>query len=463
LCILQDSSKDWVHEADIMSKVYRYGFINIAATGARQSTEGCFWKRHPQAVRPTEFSVQWSNCETNEKMNYHVVPESRLWAQNLIDEPLNQRCWVLQERILSPRVLHFGHKQLFWECREFVACETYHRGLPSSLRENTLIDIKTLDLGDEPKDNRWPAKYTSKSEDTRQNLMGTVWSPTTKLFRPIVIQETTLKSPMNSASIYRDWNAVVELYSLGALTYRKDKLVALSGIARTISIGERDALGDGYLAGLWQSSLPSHLLWTTEKTETSGTRYVTSTPSRYDDNYIAPSWSWASVEGKISFMWCQHNYDPKDYLTKFQGAKIGCDSRFGTVNSGQLELHGPLASVLFEIVDSSSSAHPMTARITHICPSHFDRYMSVSIPPDLSTKAEILFDEVIHELPEELTLLPIIGVTKRTAHQTETVLGLVLRREAETETYSRLGFFYTVRVRASRILRDLPQRSVTVI
>jgi hypothetical protein len=72
---------------------------------------------------------------------------------------------------------------------------------------------------------------------------------------------------MKPLSVYRDWNAVVELYSLEALTVDRDKLVALSGIASAISIGERITLGDGYLAGLWQSSLPSHLLWTTEKTE----------------------------------------------------------------------------------------------------------------------------------------------------------------------------------------------------
>lgn len=44
LCIVQDSQEDWVHEADIMSKVYRYAFVNIAATGAAQSDEGCFWE-----------------------------------------------------------------------------------------------------------------------------------------------------------------------------------------------------------------------------------------------------------------------------------------------------------------------------------------------------------------------------------------------------------------------------------
>jgi hypothetical protein len=72
---LRDSREEWVHEAKMMSNIYRYGFINIAATGAEQSTEGCVWERDPQAVRPTEFFVQWNNCEENERRRYQVVPD----------------------------------------------------------------------------------------------------------------------------------------------------------------------------------------------------------------------------------------------------------------------------------------------------------------------------------------------------------------------------------------------------
>jgi hypothetical protein len=170
----------------MMSKVYRYAFINIAATGASQGSQGCFWERDPRAVWSTELSIQWSNCEENTG-RYHVVPKSHLWAHKLVDQPLNQRGWLLQERILSRRVLHFGNEQLFWECREFIACETYHRGPPSSLWGNRIIDIKTLDLGDEPRDDRWPAKYISKSTNSSGTLLGKVWNTITRPLRPIIL------------------------------------------------------------------------------------------------------------------------------------------------------------------------------------------------------------------------------------------------------------------------------------
>jgi hypothetical protein len=347
-----------------------------------------------------------------------------------------------------------------------VACETYHRGLPPSLRENTLIDIKTLDLDDEPQDNRWSAKYVSKSVTASEGLVGSVWSTITELFRPIITQEVTLNSPMKSASAYRDWDAVVELYSLGAISYPRDKLMAVSGLATVISARERHGPSDGYLAGLWQSSLPSHLLWTTEKVrKTQKGKESTVIPSRYK-LYVAPSWSWASIEGKISLKWCQLNYDPKDYLTRMEGAEViwsVASARFGEVDSGSLRLSGPLASALWEVQDSASLASPMAAKITHIFPSHLDRHMSVSIAPDISTAAEILFDTVMDDVPEELTLLPIIGVTKTAAHENEAVFGLVLKPQAGTQNHSRLGVFYTTRPRAGRTLRNVPRQFVTII
>lgn len=237
LCIIQDH-EDWSYEAAQMSKVYRYGFINIAATGAADSTEGCHYERTPSSIQPTTFTIEWSNSQVHGSKNYQVVPESDLWPRKLLDEPLNVRGWVLQERILAPRVLHFGRKQLFWECREAVACETYHRGFPPSIRRNTFIDIKTLNLGDEPRDESWPTTYSSKTSSSGNTVMQRLWGTITQPFRLIIFQEATLYSKMRSASVYRDWDTVVELYSRQNLTYSADRLMALSGLAAVMAIDD---------------------------------------------------------------------------------------------------------------------------------------------------------------------------------------------------------------------------------
>ncbi|KAH7076919.1 hypothetical protein BKA63DRAFT_411595, partial [Paraphoma chrysanthemicola] len=57
LCIVQDSWEDWSHEADLMIKVYRYCFINLAATGSADSEGGFYCTKNLEAVQRTEITI----------------------------------------------------------------------------------------------------------------------------------------------------------------------------------------------------------------------------------------------------------------------------------------------------------------------------------------------------------------------------------------------------------------------
>lgn len=50
------------------------------------------------------------------------------------------------------------------------------------------------------------------------------------------------------------WDRIVSEYSCAELTYSRDKLVALSGLARALAVVFKHSLGR-YLAGLWETSL----------------------------------------------------------------------------------------------------------------------------------------------------------------------------------------------------------------
>jgi hypothetical protein len=270
---------------------------------------------------------------------------------------------------------------------------------------------------------------------------------------------------MKSSSVYRDCDAIVELYTRQYMTITSDKLEALSGLASSISELEPGAPGGGYFAGIWQSSLPAHLLWTTKEAEDLEGRqrpvdYLT--PSRYEQ-YIAPSWSWASVDGIISLSWCQHHYDLKHYLAKLEPAAIITlrDNPFGGVKYGLLGLSAPIATVLWETKNASSLVFPVTGTITKVSPRYLD-LTSVSTPPGISTNPEIFFD-TMDDITEELTLLPIFGVTKRSAHENEAVIGIVLKQPADREGFVRIGFFYTMRPQLRRFLRNMPRQSVNIV
>jgi hypothetical protein len=478
LCIIQDSAEDWQHEADLMSKVYRYSFVNIAATGSSDSTGGCFRERVERNILPTEVYIQWHSSRVGrdgepQKIKYRVVLEAEQWTRKLTDEPLNQRCWILQERILPPRVLHLGSEQLFWECQEFFACETYHCGLPAALQNHPLINIKRTQLRNEPKYHQWPTNYISgipKETSYAQRL----WFNFTAIFRPIVIHETTLYTAMNSTSVYKNWYAIAELYSMGKLTFARDKLVALSGIAQAIITVESNNHGDGYLAGIWQSSLPASLLWRPTNTKAaqrhnhhgrSGVSY------RYVDwnfgHYVAPTWSWASVDGQISFESCQMNWTSEDYLARMEDASVSYHDRyrFGQITSGFVKVSGPVATALWEIKDEYPPSSPPRNEsklmvISQMFPPHLARCASVKVDTDRPHYEEIFLDSFIEDIPEELTLLCIIGRQRQGILITE---GLVLQRSTEADTYFRIGFFSVLHNQKRNILMNMPRRSITIV
>ena len=101
----------------------------------------------------------------------------------------------------------------------------------------------------------------------------------------------------------RRWFETVEDYSKRKLTNSKDKLIALSGLAHSYYEGESpsgvsDKTFKGgrwgkYAAGLWEADMPSALLWRTVIWRTRS--------AQRSLEYRAPSWSWASIDGIISY------------------------------------------------------------------------------------------------------------------------------------------------------------------
>ena len=58
------------------------------------------------------------------------------------DNPLGRHGWVFQERLLSPRVVHFGQDQVFYGCSESRHCEPFPTGIPDfSLKLSPTFDL----------------------------------------------------------------------------------------------------------------------------------------------------------------------------------------------------------------------------------------------------------------------------------------------------------------------------------
>ena len=260
LCIIQDSIEDWQKESAMMADVYQHAEFNVSATGALDSTGGLFPGN--KFITDLLCAIELSKSYTWTPGEYFII-KPHLWSSGVSDAPLNQRGWVLQERVLAGRVMHFGKEQLYFECKEMDVCEVFPKGMPNI----EAFQTRTLGLASNGRFKRQDPSIDG-AWLRQSNSMGRLSS-----------------SPEFNA--YSLWNELVEAYSRMTLTNQSDKLIAISGIAKHM----REVLNDQYIAGLWKTHLPFYLLWTKRKDTPMNTEPM---------NYIAPTWSWASINEKVT-------------------------------------------------------------------------------------------------------------------------------------------------------------------
>lgn len=243
-------------QAAVMQDVYQHATLNIAATAAQDGDIGVFHRRDPMAWALTRINVAWRFIPFDETFNvdfprhqsYLCKREITFWR--VLDEaPLNRRAWVMQERHLSRRIAHYTDQVLVWECHEALASEVHPDGFLADGKDkhfHNLIDLKRL---------MNPRHQIDQRDDRREML-------------------------------YKAWEGFRYSYSACQLTYPEDKLIALSGVAQSLS----DLLQDELVAGLWRARFVEQLCWYVTPSDDVRVRPTT---------WRAPSWTWASTESKI--------------------------------------------------------------------------------------------------------------------------------------------------------------------
>ncbi|KAF2129184.1 HET-domain-containing protein, partial [Dothidotthia symphoricarpi CBS 119687] len=292
LCIMQDKDdlSDWLHEAALMSKVYSHSYCNISASDTEDNLEGLFRSRDAHQIRPTSVKLCVEGLHAISKYIDCKVEHDDYWKTNVEECLIQKRGWVFQERLLAPRVLHCGHYQLFWECRQKTACETYPHPFPHRIRYSSF-----------------------------------------KFNLDVVVQRDSDPDIMDSCSYI--WGRLVEAYAQTTVTCATDKLIAISGIAKYFS----GITGDTYIAGMWRKDLEGQLLWwcfdddDTRKEDLQ----VHSRPSCYR----APTWSWASLDRSV--VW---DSAARDMLITVRDVVLtyATDDVTGLVTGGWLDLQGLL-------------------------------------------------------------------------------------------------------------------------
>lgn len=288
LCIVQDDKADWIRESKEMCGIYENSHFTIAATSAPDSSGGLFLKdRVRHEVRGTTsagMNFQFILHKTDE-MNHPAVL-ARPWVNTIIHErwPLLERAWVFQERMLSPRVLHFVRNEIIWECRQQTWCTC------------------EKDFNINPR-NEKKKYFEHLNQPTKANLV--------KL-----------------------WHELVETYFPLNLTMPSDRFPALSGLATQMGKMRPQAT---YLAGLWSDSLERDLLWHVR---------TTAPPKPSSIIFQAPSWSWASSTHDQVFHFLDDEELLHSFFTVSEArTTLATDNPTGEVQGGSVMITAPTFEV----------------------------------------------------------------------------------------------------------------------
>lgn len=313
LCIVQDDDADWAHEAGLMGLVYRNALCNLEASCANDGNGRLVfrWDKPEMRQLALNFDPPLNGCTEWTAFNYSSVR-----ANELVDAPLYKRAWVMQEQLLSPRSLLFGSTQMHWICRKTEASELLPLGVPD-LRQGH--ELNSHSMTGPPIDylKRWLVM-----EGVYRDNYERIGSP-------------SILSPWDG--FCAAWRALVFDYTSRSMTFEKDKLVALAGLASELErkLGEHYQ----YKAGMWitRFSIEYELCWTAT-TRRDGVK-----PYR-PHVYRAPSWSWASIEGQIWWTYKEDwdlTGDTQLAFVHDKSDELCDDESTDPIQSHQLRIHGP--------------------------------------------------------------------------------------------------------------------------
>lgn len=310
LCIVQDSLEDWNKESANMGHIYKNSALTIAAEVSPDSQAGIFDSSNMEREWAVvdQIMVQISCHSSKRGLKGNLICGRGIGEANMCRGPLSERAWILQETILSPRVLRFANEQIWWQCRE----AQWNERIPYGRDHFTT--------------NSWDSGSSSRISRNLFKLAKAAKLP----YRDQTLEPLWL------------WYDVVNDFTARSIRYDKDKFPAISGVAKEV---KRNS-GQEYKAGLWLDDMHLGLLWSPVKS--GATRSV---------SYVAPSWSWASVDFdkrkfRYNLMKAIYHHDLCNYGLARHAAKIidvsinnVKDDPFGQVKSGSLTLHGPLQKI----------------------------------------------------------------------------------------------------------------------
>ncbi|KAF4448932.1 tol [Fusarium albosuccineum] len=231
LCIIQGPGGDWNSEARTMEDIFACAYCTIAASSARGWGDGFLKPNLDSSGIGMQGTPNTPTCACN-------------FNKDVDEGPLVKRAWVLQERVLSRRIIHFATTHTYWECGDGVRCEQFTKLEPPLRKQHFILDPNFP--------HRLGQSGYQRTVDFIQFLF--------------------------------------KKYSTSSLTFESDRDVAIYSLVERM----RHALWTEVRYGIVRCFLGRLLLW-------KRTSEHKKAPINYGDRTV-PSWSWMAYPGGIDFI-----------------------------------------------------------------------------------------------------------------------------------------------------------------
>jgi hypothetical protein len=376
-CIIQDSSEDKNTELVRMGLIYRDAYLTIIASSAAHANAGILHDRHMPGYYAAHPHLPF-HCRDGRVGTVSVFTAGKSDYEPMKD-PVDHRAWCLQERLLSPRKLVYATDTLEYHCQSATV------PVNNSIKWWGTEKLNSLSFG------LSDADIASKVAEWEEEDWGT---------------------------LQMQWVFDMSSYTRRLLTQKTDKLVAFAGVAEQFD-RVWHAHSGRYIAGLWEKHLPRDLLWLREPWQFGW----------YDDplrprpqEYLAPSWSWASVEGHIRV---QPPVDCDASTCEILECDVTLmDERlpYGRVSSGRLKIHAAMFPAPCII-----SHEPLGWYYKLLVPTEELRTRMITVPPLSPNEGIAVGRNTIKEGGE-------VSTTQIVVHQEHMQVGLLAVAEgAEVE------------------------------
>lgn len=492
ICIIQDSAQDWRTEAAKMGDVYASASLTIAATGSQSGDGGCFHERDPIVFNRCEIGV--SSIDELMPVRRYVCQDDLTDLRHGVDiAPLNRRGWVLQERLLSRRILHFGSTMLYWECGQRAASEMNTNGFvykqfPTDFYRNFIPSSEFY--SSRPSrgiKNRWNGffqQFTPSSDFSLEDRvvwkqsLGSFWKePRRRTYSSwddmsecghrtglerFLASDPSSRAEYGFLSPSHCWYEIVEAYTRSRLSFLTDRLHAISGIIKRIE----QSTNRMCIVGLWEDTLATDLLWfafekpgkirITERLPASREESLPRDESITEPR-IAPSWSWMSVDAVISIDLLPNTPGGRltgtSLLTKCSASieNVGSETgeRIWNAVQGKLEVEGPfqrctpttINGKLYITLGYHSHTKPLAAFFPDL--DQYEEQLELQSLYCLSVLSLKTMDGGLSKLWEQFEE-EIHGIVVRKANFGELFEdGVVIDGEMTVERWVRVGYFST--------------------